>query len=208
MQSAKKNDLPHAGYLRARMSLPNSSPDTNNPRRRDPPIGSHHGPKLSIGPEPIPLQRSRRLARKRHRAQRLHSRHRRVPLNKRPTTRKPRIRVPRPRIPPSYPSALRSDPDKVLSWWVYKPSIQAIGFETSSSLTLCTLGTCVFIVEQMYYFGIAPLPGGQVQAYPKNDIASYIDIFDAAVALSTHCVEEKSSPEAGWSVTGKLRSFI
>ena len=60
----------------------------------------------------------------------------------------------------------------------------------------------------MYYFGIAPLPGGQVHAYPKNDIASYVDIFDAAVALSSRCVEEKSSPQAGWSVTGKIRSFI
>ena len=39
--------------------------------------------------------------------------------------------------------------------------------------------------------------------YPKNDIATYFDVLNAAVDLSSQCVEETSNPKAGWSVTGK-----
>ena len=52
-------------------------------------------------------------------------------------------------------------------------------------------------------FGHAPLPGGQVRVYPKNDMATYFDVLNAAVDLSSQCVEEKPNPQAGWSVTGK-----
>ena len=68
---------------------------------------------------------------------------------------------------------------------------------------LVILGTCVFIVQMMDVFNWAPLPGGQPRTYPKNDIATYPDILDVALALSSQCVEERSNPQAGWSLTGK-----
>ena len=68
---------------------------------------------------------------------------------------------------------------------------------------LMPLGTCVFVVEMMNLFSLAPLPGGQPRVYAKNDMATYVDIFNAAVDLSSHCVEQNSSPQAGWSVTGE-----
>ena len=39
--------------------------------------------------------------------------------------------------------------------------------------------------------------------YPKKDIATYFDVWNVAVELSSQCVEENSVPQAGWSVTGK-----
>ena len=69
---------------------------------------------------------------------------------------------------------------------------------------LMLLGTCVFIVVEMAYFGPTPLPGGQPRVYPKNDIATYVDVFNAVVDLSSQCVQENSIQQAGWSVTGEF----
>ena len=52
-------------------------------------------------------------------------------------------------------------------------------------------------------FNLAPLPGGQPRLYPKNDMATYSDILNTAVALSSRCVDGFSRPQAGWSTTGK-----
>ena len=64
------------------------------------------------------------------------------------------------------------------------------------------LGTCVFIIVMMDYFGRATLPDGQPRVYPKNDIATYSDISNVALGLSSQCLERMTNPQAGWTVTG------
>lgn len=86
----------------------------------------------------------------------------------------------------------------------YHGGYQAFSLGFGLPHLLMPLGTCVFIIVEMAYFGRTPLPGGQPRVYPKNDIATYVDVFNAAVDLSSQCVEENAIPQAGWSVTGEF----
>ena len=63
-------------------------------------------------------------------------------------------------------------------------------------------GTCVVVIAMLDRFtGI--LPGASRRAYTRSDTATFNDIYNVAVSLSSNCVNRKREPEAGWSSTGK-----
>ncbi|KAM0797901.1 hypothetical protein BDR22DRAFT_891943 [Usnea florida] len=62
-------------------------------------------------------------------------------------------------------------------------------------------GTCVLVIAMLYIFP----PGGETTAAPQrthSDTATFYDLYKAATALSSACVEKKQRPQAGWSATG------
>lgn len=52
-----------------------------------------------------------------------------------------------------------------------------------------------------FYPGI--LPGLRPQQCAQSDIATFNQIYDVAVSLSSECVKKKLDPEAGWSSAGR-----
>lgn len=54
----------------------------------------------------------------------------------------------------------------------------------------------------MDYFGRVPLPDGESRVYPKNEIATYVNVLSTATELSSQCSGGSSNLQAGWSVTG------
>lgn len=66
------------------------------------------------------------------------------------------------------------------------------------------IGTCVVVIVMLDTFYPGTLPGADMpQLYRQSDIATFNDIYNVAVSLSSECVKEKVEPEAGWSFAGK-----
>ncbi len=47
------------------------------------------------------------------------------------------------------------------------------------------------------------LPGAKPRTYERSDTATFNDIYDVAMSLSSECVGRKQEPEAGWSFAGQ-----
>lgn len=66
-----------------------------------------------------------------------------------------------------------------------------------------TIGTCVVVLVMLDTFHPGSLPGSYPQRYTRSDTATFNEIYDVAVHLSSNCVKNKVVPEAGWSFAGK-----
>lgn len=72
-------------------------------------------------------------------------------------------------------------------------------FLTQSIIT----GTCVVVIAMLDRLWPGILPGASPRVYTRSDTATFNDIYNQAVSLSSACVNRKREPEAGWSSTGK-----
>ena len=62
------------------------------------------------------------------------------------------------------------------------------------------IGTCTMVIAMLESFRPGTLPGVGPQAYPPTDLASFRDIYFAALSLSVQCTRRLKQP--GWSATG------
>ena len=68
-------------------------------------------------------------------------------------------------------------------------------------------GTCVVAIVMLDTFWPGTLPGDTPRVYTRSDIATFNDIYDVALSLSSRCVRRKGEAEAGWSSTGKSACY-
>ena len=64
-------------------------------------------------------------------------------------------------------------------------------------------GTCVLVIAMLDRFSRGILPGDSPRVYAGSDTATFNDIYNRAISLSSACVNRKEASEAGWSSTGK-----